>query len=125
MPCLMMSKAHSKSNETHKIEEICELSGAIRKRLRKMGSYRGARQFIILPSEDSEQGKCRTKRGKRVTIGAIKKEVQRNRIFQRGSEEIKNNLLNYGSKKTVIKRKKRNSCSRAESYVSATFNNIW
>ncbi len=52
-----------------------EVSGNI-KRLKEIGSYRGMRHSRNLPVRGQRtRSNARTKRGKRVTIGAIKKEV--------------------------------------------------
>jgi small subunit ribosomal protein S13 len=52
-----------------------EIAGNIR-RLKEIGSYRGKRHASGLPSRGQRtRSNARTKRGKRVTIGAIKKEV--------------------------------------------------
>ena len=46
------------------------------RRLKEIGSYRGMRHSRNLPSRGQRtRSNARTKRGKRVTIGAIKKEV--------------------------------------------------
>lgn len=46
------------------------------KRLKEIGSYRGLRHARNLPSRGQRtRSNARTKRGKRVTIGAIRKEV--------------------------------------------------
>lgn len=46
------------------------------KRLKEIGSYRGMRHSRNLPARGQRtRSNARTKRGKRVTIGAIKKEV--------------------------------------------------
>ena len=46
------------------------------KRLKEIGSYRGLRHVRGLPSRGQRtRSNARTKRGKRVTIGAIRKEV--------------------------------------------------
>jgi small subunit ribosomal protein S13 len=46
------------------------------RRLKETGSYRGTRHAKSLPSRGQRtRSNARTKRGKRVTIGAIKKEV--------------------------------------------------
>ncbi len=63
--------------ETYKIEGDLrvEIQGNI-KRLKEIGSYRGTRHSKSLPSRGQRtKSNARTKRGKRVTIGAIKKEV--------------------------------------------------
>ncbi len=63
--------------EEYKIEGDlrAELIGNI-KRLKEIGSYRGIRHSKNLPSRGQRtRSNARTKRGKRVTIGAIKKEV--------------------------------------------------
>ena len=45
------------------------------KRLKQIGSYRGRRHFLSLPVRGQRtRTNARTKRGKRVTIGALKKE---------------------------------------------------
>lgn len=52
-----------------------EVVGNIR-RLREIGSYRGQRHAKNLPSRGQRtRSNARTKRGKRVTIGAIKKDL--------------------------------------------------
>lgn len=63
--------------ETLKIEGDLrvEVSGDIR-RLKEIGTYRGHRHTKNLPVRGQRtRSNARTKRGKRVTIGAIKKEV--------------------------------------------------
>ena len=63
--------------ETYKLEGDLrtEVNGNIR-RLRDIGAYRGMRHAKNLPSRGQRtRSNARTKRGKRVTIGAIKKEV--------------------------------------------------
>lgn len=63
--------------EEHKIEGDLrsEVSNNI-KRLKEIGSYRGHRHSKGLPARGQRtRSNARTKRGKRVTIGAIKKEV--------------------------------------------------
>jgi small subunit ribosomal protein S13 len=63
--------------ETYKIEGDlkAEVAANIR-RLRDIGSYRGLRHARGLPVRGQRtRSNARTKRGKRVTIGAIKKEV--------------------------------------------------
>lgn len=52
-----------------------DIAGNIR-RLKETGSYRGIRHSRSLPTRGQRtRSNARTKRGKRVTIGAIKKEV--------------------------------------------------
>lgn len=63
--------------ETYKLEGNLrtEVNGNIR-RLRDIGSYRGMRHAKNLPTRGQRtRSNARTKRGKRVTIGAIKKET--------------------------------------------------
>jgi small subunit ribosomal protein S13 len=63
--------------EKYKIEGDLkvEIQGNI-KRLREIGSYKGIRHTKNLPVRGQRtKSNARTKRGKRVTIGAIKKEV--------------------------------------------------
>ena len=63
--------------ETYKLEGDLrtEVNGNIR-RLRDIGSYRGMRHAKNLPARGQRtRSNARTKRGKRVTIGAIKKEA--------------------------------------------------
>lgn len=63
--------------ETYKVEGDlrAEVSGNI-KRLKELGSYKGTRHSKNLPVRGQRtRSNARTKRGKRVTIGAIKKEV--------------------------------------------------
>ena len=66
-----------KALETFKIEGDlrAEIQGNV-KRLRDIASYRGSRHAKNLPARGQRtRSNARTKRGKRVTIGAIKKEV--------------------------------------------------
>lgn len=63
--------------ETYKLEGDlrAEVTGNI-KRLKDVGAYRGVRHSRSLPSRGQRtRSNARTKRGKRVTIGAIKKEL--------------------------------------------------
>jgi len=63
--------------ETYKIEGDlrADIANDI-KRLKEVSSYRGIRHAKSLPSRGQRtRSNARTKRGKRVTIGAIKKEV--------------------------------------------------
>ena len=63
--------------ETYKLEGDLrtEINGNIR-RLKDIGAYRGTRHSKNLPSRGQRtRSNARTKRGKRVTIGAIKKEA--------------------------------------------------
>ena len=63
--------------ETYKIEGDLkvEITGNI-KRLKELGAYRGIRHSKNLPGRGQRtRSNARTKRGKRVTIGAIKKEM--------------------------------------------------
>lgn len=73
-------------DEQKKIQNILEnykLEGDLRvevtgniKRLKEIGSYRGMRHSRNLPARGQRtRSNARTKRGKRMTIGAIKKEV--------------------------------------------------
>jgi len=66
-----------KALEEYKIEGDLrsEIAGNI-KRLKEIGSYRGMRHIRNLPVRGQRtRSNARTKRGKRVTIGAIKKET--------------------------------------------------
>ncbi len=66
-----------KAIETYKIEGDlrADIAGDI-KRLKEIGTYRGMRHAKNLPARGQRtRSNARTKRGKRVTIGAIKKEV--------------------------------------------------
>ena len=70
-------KRLTKVLEAYKIEGDlkAEIAGNVR-RLRDIGSYRGLRHAHGLPVRGQRtRSNARTKRGKRVTIGAIKKEV--------------------------------------------------
>lgn len=70
-------KRIQKALEVYKIEGDlrAEVTGDI-KRLREIGAYRGMRHAKGLPVHGQRtRSNSRTKRGKRVTIGAIKKEV--------------------------------------------------
>lgn len=70
-------------NKLQKAVEKFEVEGDLRrdiaqniKRLEDIGSYRGSRHRKGLPARGQRtRSNARTKRGKRVTIGAIKKEV--------------------------------------------------
>lgn len=66
-----------KALDSHKVEgELRADVVADIKRLKEIGSYRGTRHTRGLPSRGQRtRSNARTKRGKRVTIGAIKKEV--------------------------------------------------
>jgi len=70
-------KRITKVLESYKVEGDlrAEVSGNIRS-LRDIGAYRGIRHAHNLPSRGQRtRSNARTKRGKRLTIGAIKKEV--------------------------------------------------
>ena len=70
-------KSIAKALETYKLEGDlrAEVNGNI-KRLKEISAYRGVRHSRALPSKGQRtRSNARTKRGKRVTIGAIKKEV--------------------------------------------------
>lgn len=70
-------KRIQKALETYKIEGDlrAEVIGNI-KRLKEIGAYRGLRHSRNLPVRGQRtRSNARTKRGKRVTIGAIKKEL--------------------------------------------------
>ena len=70
-------KRIQKALETYKIEGDlrAEVNGDI-KRLKEINAYRGIRHSRGLPVHGQRtRSNARTKRGKRVTIGAIKKEV--------------------------------------------------
>lgn len=70
-------KKIQKALETYKVEGDLrvEISGNVR-RLKEIGAYRGTRHTRGLPARGQRtRSNARTKRGKRVTIGAIKKEV--------------------------------------------------
>ncbi|MBI4078950.1 MAG: 30S ribosomal protein S13 [Candidatus Levybacteria bacterium] len=73
----MEQKNIQKALEIYKIEGDLrsEVMGNI-KRLKEIGAYRGVRHSRNLPVRGQRtRSNARTKRGKRVTIGAIKKEV--------------------------------------------------
>lgn len=63
--------------ETYKLEgDLRTEVGANIKRLKEIGTYRGLRHSRNLPVRGQRtRSNARTKRGKRVTIGAIKKDV--------------------------------------------------
>lgn len=70
-------KRIQKTLEEYKLEGDLrvEVAGNI-KRLKEIGVYRGTRHTKNLPARGQRtRSNARTKRGKRVTIGAIKKEV--------------------------------------------------
>ena len=70
-------------NRLKKIVDTFKVEGDLKedvheniKRLRELGSYRGIRHARNLPTRGQRtRSNARTKRGKRVTIGAIKKEI--------------------------------------------------
>ncbi|MEK7571129.1 MAG: 30S ribosomal protein S13 [Patescibacteria group bacterium] len=70
-------KRITKVLEAYKVEGDLKADVASNvRRLRDIGSYRGLRHTRGLPSRGQRtRSNARTKRGKRVTIGAIKKEV--------------------------------------------------
>jgi small subunit ribosomal protein S13 len=70
-------KSIQQALETYKLEGDLrtEVNGNIR-RLKDIGAYRGTRHSKSLPTRGQRtRSNARTKRGKRVTIGAIKKET--------------------------------------------------
>src|SRR5579872_1060410 len=70
-------RAIAKALETYKLEGDlrAEVNENI-KRLKEISAYRGVRHSRSLPTKGQRtRSNARTKRGKRVTIGAIKKEV--------------------------------------------------
>lgn len=70
-------KRIQKALETYKVEGDlrADVQGDIR-RLKEIGTYRGSRHSKGLPARGQRtRSNARTKRGKRVTIGAIKKEI--------------------------------------------------
>ena len=72
-----MKKIQGVIEKTYKIEGDLreEISGNV-KRLREIGSYRGSRHVRGLPVRGQRtKSNARTKRGKRKTVGALKKEV--------------------------------------------------
>ena len=78
------------------IEKMAMVEGDLRrnisdniKRLRDIGSYRGTRHAKKLPSRGQRtRSNARTKRGKRVTIGALKKD-DRAKVAEKTTEESK------------------------------------
>ena len=78
------------------IEKMAMVEGDLRrnisdniKRLRDIGSYRGTRHGKKLPSRGQRtRSNARTKRGKRVTIGALKKD-DRAKVAEKTTEESK------------------------------------
>lgn len=81
---------------TKSIEKKTMVEGDLRrnisdniKRLRDIGSYRGTRHAKKLPARGQRtRSNARTKRGKRVTIGAMKKD-DRTKVTDKTSEEKK------------------------------------
>lgn len=77
------SLTEDEQKRIQKILETYKLEGDLRveitsniKRLKELGAYRGIRHGKNLPSRGQRtRSNARTKRGKRVTIGAIKKEL--------------------------------------------------
>lgn len=70
-------KAIAKVLETYKLEgDLRADVNAVIKRLKEIGSYAGMRHAKGLPVRGQRtRSNARTKRGKRMTIGAIKKEI--------------------------------------------------
>ena len=79
----MKSLTDEEQQKIAKILEGYKLEGDLRaevtgniKRLKEIGSFRGTRHTKGLPSRGQRtRSNARTKRGKRMTIGAIKKEI--------------------------------------------------
>jgi small subunit ribosomal protein S13 len=79
----MKALSEDEQKRLQKVLEAYKLEGDLRveiqnniKRLKEIGSYRGVRHSKNLPARGQRtKSNARTKRGKRVTIGAIKKEV--------------------------------------------------
>jgi len=75
--------SEDEQNKIQKVLEVYKLEGDLRaeisadiKRLKEIGAYRGSRHSKSLPARGQRtRSNARTKRGKRVTIGAIKKET--------------------------------------------------
>lgn len=75
--------SEEEQKKIQKVLEVFKLEGDLRaevsaniKRLKEVGAYRGFRHSKNLPARGQRtRSNARTKRGKRVTIGAIKKEV--------------------------------------------------
>lgn len=75
--------SEEEQRKIQKALEVYKVEGDLRadvstniKRLKEVGAYRGSRHTKGLPSRGQRtRSNARTKRGKRVTIGAIKKEV--------------------------------------------------
>ncbi len=75
--------SEEEQKKIQKVLEVYKVEGDLRaevsaniKRLKEIGSYRGFRHGKSLPARGQRtRSNARTKRGKRVTIGAIKKEV--------------------------------------------------
>lgn len=64
-----------------------EVAGNIR-RLKETGAYRGIRHTRNLPARGQRtRSNARTKRGKRVTIGAIKKEIMAKTTAAQGAKQ--------------------------------------
>lgn len=79
----MKALTEDEQKRLQKVLEGYKLEGDLRvevqnniKRLKEIGAYRGVRHSKNLPARGQRtKSNARTKRGKRVTIGAIKKEV--------------------------------------------------
>ena len=75
--------SEEEQKKIQKVLEVFKLEGDLRaevsaniKRLKEVGAYRGFRHSKNLPARGQRtRSNARNKRGKRVTIGAIKKEV--------------------------------------------------
>lgn len=75
--------SEEEQKQIQKALEIIKVEGDLRaevhgniKRLKEVGAYRGTRHSKNLPARGQRtRSNARTKRGKRMTIGAIKKEV--------------------------------------------------
>lgn len=81
----------SKAMENYKVEgDLRKEVGENIKRLKEIGSYRGSRHSKNLPSRGQRtRSNARTKRGKRVTIGAMKKEVLNTAAQAQQKERVK------------------------------------
>ncbi len=83
-------------NRIQKIVDRIKVEGDLRrevvdniKRLKEIGSYRGMRHSRNLPARGQRtRSNARTKRGKRVTIGAIKKEIAQKMGITAPTEEV-------------------------------------
>ena len=97
-------------NKLQKVVDGFKVEGDLRrevadniKRLKEIGAYRGVRHSRNLPVRGQRtRSNARTKRGKRVTIGAIKKEMAVNKDILAFEGIVEHETLNIGKLKRKL-----------------------